>query len=233
MAVQARTVHLYYTDPQGTVLAKTDAQGNILARYDYRPYGGVVSGDGPDGPGYTGHVRDPETGLVYMQPFGLNNMKLALLLFLTLVTCICRAGDLDRFCFAMGGEEVVCYVSINTLISRGKDFEGQTVITHGYFAYSNVSIIFSSRDDFLTSNTANGLLVSMPKSDALMERLYSLNHRMVMLRAKFIATPADLMGNQGYRVSGRLYDIKSVDDSFMPWGYLEHEPPPYQKKQGR
>jgi uncharacterized protein RhaS with RHS repeats len=44
MAVQARTVHLYYMDPQGTVLAKTDAQGNILARYDYRPYGRVVSG---------------------------------------------------------------------------------------------------------------------------------------------------------------------------------------------
>jgi RHS repeat-associated protein len=67
VAAQARTVHLYYTDPQGTVLAKTDAQGNILARYDYRPYGGVVSGNGPDGPGYTGHVQDPETGLVYMQ----------------------------------------------------------------------------------------------------------------------------------------------------------------------
>jgi RHS repeat-associated protein len=64
---QTRTVHLYYTDPQGTVLAKTDAQGTILARYDYRPYGGVVNGNGPNGPGYTGHVQDPETGLVYMQ----------------------------------------------------------------------------------------------------------------------------------------------------------------------
>ena len=71
MAVQAqtRTVHSYYTDPQGTVLAKTDAQGNILARYDYTPYGGSVAslGSPPDGPGYTGHVNDPETGLVYMQ----------------------------------------------------------------------------------------------------------------------------------------------------------------------
>jgi RHS repeat-associated protein len=65
--VQARTMHLYYTDPQGTVLAKTDAQGNILERYDYRPYGGIVGGTAPNGPGYTGHVNDPETAFMYMQ----------------------------------------------------------------------------------------------------------------------------------------------------------------------
>ena len=61
------TVYLEYTDPQGNVLAEADVQGHIVARYDYRPYGGVVSGSGPNGPGYTGHVQDPETGLVYMQ----------------------------------------------------------------------------------------------------------------------------------------------------------------------
>jgi RHS repeat-associated protein len=63
----AKTVHLYYTDAQGTVVAKTDAQGNILARYDYRPYGAPVSGGLPQGPGYTGHVNDADSGLVYMQ----------------------------------------------------------------------------------------------------------------------------------------------------------------------
>ena len=66
---QTDTVYLYYTDPQGTPLVKTDAQGNVLARYDYTPYGNAVAslGNPPDGPGYTGHVNDPETGLVYMQ----------------------------------------------------------------------------------------------------------------------------------------------------------------------
>jgi RHS repeat-associated protein len=67
----AGTHHHYYTDPQGNVLAKTDAQGNIIARYDYAPYGASVTASGmsagPDGPGYTGHVNDPDTGLVYMQ----------------------------------------------------------------------------------------------------------------------------------------------------------------------
>lgn len=65
----AGTHHYYYTDPQGTVLAKTDASGNIIATYDYAPYGTTVAGmsPAPDGPGYTGHVNDPDTGLVYMQ----------------------------------------------------------------------------------------------------------------------------------------------------------------------
>jgi RHS repeat-associated protein len=65
----AKTVHYHYTDPQGTVLAKTDASGHILVRSDYRPYGRPVQAQGalPAGPGYTGHVNDPDTGLVYMQ----------------------------------------------------------------------------------------------------------------------------------------------------------------------
>lgn len=63
----AGTRHYYYTDPQGTVLAKADAQGNILASYDYKPYGAQALGAPPNGPGYTGHVNDPDTGLVYMQ----------------------------------------------------------------------------------------------------------------------------------------------------------------------
>jgi RHS repeat-associated protein len=65
----AGTRHYYYTDPQGTPLAKTDASGNIIATYEYTPYGVPVAsmGAATDGMGYTGHVNDPETGLVYMQ----------------------------------------------------------------------------------------------------------------------------------------------------------------------
>ena len=66
-AAHAGTVTYVYTDPQGTPLAEADAQGNITARFDYAPYGSVAMGVAPDGPGYTGHVNDPDTGLVYMQ----------------------------------------------------------------------------------------------------------------------------------------------------------------------
>lgn len=68
-AAPAGTVTYVYTDPQGTPLAEADAQGNITARFEYTPYGVSVPsmGAAPDGVGYTGHVNDPDTGLVYMQ----------------------------------------------------------------------------------------------------------------------------------------------------------------------
>jgi RHS repeat-associated protein len=61
------TVTYVYTDPQGTPLAEADANGNITATYDYTPYGTTALGTPPSGPGYTGHVNDPETNLVYIQ----------------------------------------------------------------------------------------------------------------------------------------------------------------------
>ena len=66
-AQQNGTVTYVYTDPQGTPLAETDAQGNITATFDYTPYGTIALGTPSNGPGYTGHVDDPETNLIYMQ----------------------------------------------------------------------------------------------------------------------------------------------------------------------
>jgi RHS repeat-associated protein len=66
-AQATETVTYYYTDQQGTPLATADASGNILTTSDYRPYGSQVLGSPVGGPGYTGHVNDPDSGLVYMQ----------------------------------------------------------------------------------------------------------------------------------------------------------------------
>lgn len=64
---RAGTVTYVYTDTQGTPLAEADASGNITVAFDYRPYGSVAMGSAPAGPGYTGHVSDPDTGFMYMQ----------------------------------------------------------------------------------------------------------------------------------------------------------------------
>lgn len=67
------SVTYVYCDPQGTPLAEADASGNITATFEYTPYGTYAPrgtsqpGPAPSGPGYTGHVNDPETKLVYMQ----------------------------------------------------------------------------------------------------------------------------------------------------------------------
>lgn len=64
---RADEVTYLYTNPQGTVLAEADAQGNVTQAFDYRPYGAQALGIPLEGPGYTGHVNDADTGLVYMQ----------------------------------------------------------------------------------------------------------------------------------------------------------------------
>ncbi|WP_158883473.1 RHS repeat-associated core domain-containing protein [Rhodanobacter sp. L36] len=67
----AGSVTYVYTDPHGTPLAEADATGTITAKFDYAPYGAASTASGmsgaPNGPGYSGHVNDPESGLVYMQ----------------------------------------------------------------------------------------------------------------------------------------------------------------------
>ncbi|MEZ0469592.1 RHS repeat-associated core domain-containing protein [Luteimonas salinilitoris] len=55
---QAQTVVRYY---------HTDALGSVVERREYEPYGAQLTPAVQDGPGYTGHVQDAATGLVYMQ----------------------------------------------------------------------------------------------------------------------------------------------------------------------
>ena len=67
-AVQAQEVVYYHTDALGTPVAMTNASGAVIQRREFEPYGrqldpAVLA----DGPGFTGHVADAATGLVYMQ----------------------------------------------------------------------------------------------------------------------------------------------------------------------
>lgn len=65
---QCQTATIYvYSDPTGTPLAEANSLGQIVHTYEYSPYGNQVEGAPVDGPGYTSHVGDPETSLIYMQ----------------------------------------------------------------------------------------------------------------------------------------------------------------------
>ena len=61
-------VRYKHTDALGTPVVMTDAAGNEIAgtRKVYEPFGQPLGGD-VDGIGYTGHVMDPQSDLVYMQ----------------------------------------------------------------------------------------------------------------------------------------------------------------------
>jgi RHS repeat-associated protein len=57
-----------HADALGSPIARTSSTGGVVNRTSYEPYGGTVAGTtNPDGIGFTGHVNDPDTGLVYMQ----------------------------------------------------------------------------------------------------------------------------------------------------------------------
>jgi RHS repeat-associated protein len=57
-----------HTDALGSPVAKTDSGGAVTSRLRYEAYGAAAAGsDNPGGIGFTGHVSDVDTGLVYMQ----------------------------------------------------------------------------------------------------------------------------------------------------------------------
>ncbi|MBX9402509.1 RHS repeat-associated core domain-containing protein [Lysobacter sp. BMK333-48F3] len=60
-------VEYIHTDALGSLVAVTDVNQNVTERSEYEPYGRLLNPPGGDGPGYTGHVNDTATGLVYMQ----------------------------------------------------------------------------------------------------------------------------------------------------------------------
>lgn len=66
-AAYAQEVVYYHTDALGSPVAITDAGGAVIERNEYEPYGELLNRPLADGPGYTGHVSDAETGLSYMQ----------------------------------------------------------------------------------------------------------------------------------------------------------------------
>ena len=56
-----------HTDALGSPVAWSSDAGVVSAITRYEPYGATAEGPNPDSIGFTGHVNDPETGLVYMQ----------------------------------------------------------------------------------------------------------------------------------------------------------------------
>jgi RHS repeat-associated protein len=66
-SAHAQTVEYLHTDALGSVVAVTNASRTVLERREYEPFGSQLTPAVTNGPGYTGHVQDAATGLVYMQ----------------------------------------------------------------------------------------------------------------------------------------------------------------------
>lgn len=60
-------VRFGHADALGSPVAWSSLEGGVSPVTRYEPYGATAAGPQPDTLGFTGHVNDPETGLVYMQ----------------------------------------------------------------------------------------------------------------------------------------------------------------------
>ena len=92
-----------HTDGLGSPVAHTSAAGVVLDRSRYEPYGANVAGAGntnPVGIGFTGHVNDVDTGLVYMQQRYYDPVAGRFLSLDQVLTDTATGGSFNRYDYA-------------------------------------------------------------------------------------------------------------------------------------
>ncbi len=67
LTTDATTYRYIHTDALGSPIAKTSSTGAVVETSEYEPYGQLLNRANDDRAGYTGHVMDSASGLIYMQ----------------------------------------------------------------------------------------------------------------------------------------------------------------------
>jgi RHS repeat-associated protein len=88
-----------HTDGLGSPVAQTNASGALLNRTRYEPYGAVAAGNAGT-IGFTGHVNDNDTGLVYMQQRYYDPVAGRFLSIDPVVTDANTGGSFNRYVYA-------------------------------------------------------------------------------------------------------------------------------------
>lgn len=144
-----------------------------------------------------------------------------------LVASSVNAAGIDRFCRSFGTiNEPVCMPPLEVLIARGDEFNGKIVMLTGYFAYGDVSVLFATRDSFLTSSVENGVVIRFPSDKKLANDLYALNHHDITILGRYSSRSVDLTQYGAHQSGGSLSSVTEVHDAASPWGYEPPPPPP-------
>ncbi len=117
---RAETVTYLHTDLLGSVALETDQNRNVVARYEYEPYG-LPRQAIADAPGYTGHVHDAGSGLVYMQQRYYDPLAGRFLSVDPVVTDAKTGSSFNRYAYG------------NNNPYRFKDPDGRSALDIGFF----------------------------------------------------------------------------------------------------
>jgi RHS repeat-associated protein len=98
--VAGATVQYSHSDALGSPVARTSAAAAVLNRTRYEPYGMTAAGMNPSGIGFTGHVNDTNTGLVYMQQRYYDPVAGRLLSIDPITTDVNTANSFNRYNYA-------------------------------------------------------------------------------------------------------------------------------------
>ena len=242
--VQAQSVVRYYvTDALGSVAVATDEAGNVTERREYEPYGAQLTPAIQDGPGYTGHVQDAATGLIYMQQ-RYYDPGVGVFLSVDAVSVDSSSGwNFCRYCYAANnpyrftdpdgriirattpGQEAFIAEQINSLAlgTFAFDGEGRLQLLDSGGDQSGYSSKYQERlIDAINSEKAVGITVS--------PTYITETGREVDVDSPLTGgglTDGSLGGDQHVIISGRSNNtIKGVDGSSIPRGpgmVLMHE----------
>jgi hypothetical protein len=149
-------------------------------------------------------------------------MKIAwLAMFLSIMSCQTHASELSRFVTKVGGiDEPVYAVTVPFLASHGSELDGKIVSVSGYLALAKVSVLFSSKDSYETSDAANGLVIELPRSGSrLQEMIEQRNHSFVRIFGRYSSRKATLAEYGAMNAAGTISEILSVESSYSPWGF--------------
>jgi RHS repeat-associated protein len=89
-----------HTDALGSPVARTNGSAQVTSRTRYEPYGATAAGTNPAGIGFTGHVNDADTGLVYMQQRYYEPIAGRFLSVDPVTTDAKTGGHFDRYVYA-------------------------------------------------------------------------------------------------------------------------------------
>ena len=96
----ATAMRYQHTDALGSIIRQTDHSGAEIVGNVYDPWGKLLAGSTPDSPGYTGHVMDASTNLIYMQQRYYDPDAMRFLSMDPVDASTTNGSNLDRYWYA-------------------------------------------------------------------------------------------------------------------------------------